>query len=166
MTPPLVRYLARAALLLAILAPVAGSPYRSAHAAVDVAAMGAPIAGERDHVTALELAAWIRDRKPRLHVLDLRTAAEFGEYQIPGATRVPLESLAGLSFPHDDTIVLYSGGGADEAQASVLLRALGYSDVHFLRGGLTEWIDEVAAPATPTDLSRYFGGAAPRRRGC
>jgi len=71
-------------------------------------------------------------------------------------------------------IVLYSEGGAHAAQAWVLLRALGYKNVYFLRGGLYEWIEQVMRPslataATPKDsvdfarnmeVSRYFGGVA------
>jgi hypothetical protein len=54
----------------------------------------------------------------------------------------------------------------------VLLRAMGLREVYFLRGGLTEWLDDVMQPsmaedATPADraafervaeVSRYFGG--------
>jgi len=172
------RFLGAAAVVLGGLAAVAGSPYRSAHGAIDVAALAADVANERDHVTALELAQWIRDRKPQLHVLDLRTKAEYLEYSIPGAAFVPLESLASLTLDRRDTLVLYSGGGAHAAQGWVMLRALGYSNVFFLRGGLNEWLDEVAAPTNATDLTRYFGGTARpkgspaptvaelRRRGC
>ena len=171
------RTLAALALLAGVLALFAGSPYRGSHAQIDVGRLAAAVAHEEDHVTAVELAQWIKDRKPRLHVIDLRPASEYDDYHIPGAERVELQSIAATSFPAQDTLVLCSGGGAHAAQAWVFLQALGYRNVYFLRGGISEWIEEVMNPAHMTDLSRYFGGtpritnpnngkATSWRRGC
>lgn len=129
---------------------------------VDLRQLAAEVAGERDHVTAIELAQWIKDRKPGLRVLDLRTPEEFDEYHVPGARKMPLEELVSKRFAPDETIVLVSGGGAHAAQGWVLLRASGHERVYFLRGGIGEWVDDVMNPvgASPdvAALSRYFGG--------
>jgi len=132
-------------------------------------------------ISAVELAEWIRDRKPNLRVVDLRSEAAFDEYHLPRAERI--DSLASLQFKSDETIVVVSG--AVLANANVLV----------LRGGVRAWIDEVMNPTITTDatpaaraaydrasiVSRYFGGvprivdklpatrvnaAAVRRRGC
>jgi hypothetical protein len=76
-----------------------------------------------------------------------------------------------MPFRADETLVLYSEGGAHAAQAWVFLRALGYRKAFFLRGGLYEWIDQVMNPtladttitardafARAAVVSRYFGG--------
>jgi len=196
------RALALAAAAAGMLAAFAGNP--SAHRAgasvwthppsagiplaaddVDVRQLAAEVAGERDHVTAIELARWIKDGKPGLHVLDLRTPDEFDEYHVPSASRMPLKELVARRFAPDETIVLVSGGGAHAAQGWVLLRASGYEHVYFLRGGIDEWVDDVMNPVSVSPdiaaLSRYFGGvprkggpsgptnnsiSAMRRRGC
>ena len=193
---PVHRALTGAAIVLGALAPFAGSPYRAAHAGIDLRRLASEIAKEEDHVTALELAAWIKERKPGLRILDLRTPEEFDEYHLPRAEHVPLEALTATRFAPDDTLVLISAGGAHAAQGWVLLRALGNTHVYFLRGGLQEWLDDVMSPVLAANapaetnariaaLSRYFGGvphrgpaagAAPqsqtnnvtalRRRGC
>jgi rhodanese-related sulfurtransferase len=165
------RGLACAALTLGLLAPLAGSPYKANHAAIDVAALARSVAREEDHVTALELAQWIKDRRPGLRVLDVRSAEDYDRYHLPTAERLALDSLATTPFHVDDTLVLYSEGGAHAAQAWVFLRALGYRNVYFLRGGLYEWLEQVMNPTladtTPAGrdafsraalLSRYFGG--------
>jgi rhodanese-related sulfurtransferase len=121
---------------------------------------------EDDHVTALELAQWIRERKPGLRVLDIRSETEFDAYHIPSAERMPLGALATLKPSNGETLVLYSEGGAHAAQGWVLLRSNGHREVYFLRGGLLDWMEDVMSPALPTDtsrariaaLSRYFGG--------
>jgi rhodanese-related sulfurtransferase len=131
-----------------------------------VKALAAEIEREDDHVTALELAQWIRERKPGLRVLDVRTDSEFAAYHIPSAERVPLAALASLPPTDAETLVLYSEGGAHAAQGWVLLRASGHRNVYFLRGGLLDWMEDVMNPMLPADtsrariaaLSRYFGG--------
>jgi rhodanese-related sulfurtransferase len=200
------RWLAGAAALAGALAPFAGSPYRRAGAehatasatatattTIDVAELVRVVADQEDHVSAVELAGWIRARLPGLRVIDVRSASEFAAYHIPGAEHVPLERLTATRFGADETVVLYSELGVHGAQAWVFLRALGHRRVVFLRNGLHEWLDDVMSPTLPPDapveaeaafarvaeLSRWFGGsprrltggpaaapAAPRRRGC
>jgi rhodanese-related sulfurtransferase len=166
------RVLAFTAAALALLAAVAGSPYSANRGTIDVAVLARTIAREEEHVTALELAQWIRDRQPGLRVIDVRSASEFDAYHVPTAERVPLEEVVSTPFRGDETIVLYSEGGAHAAQAWVFLRALGHRRVFFLRGGLYEWLDDVINPTLPANataerrsqferaatLSRYFGG--------
>jgi len=171
------RVLAVTALLLGAIAPFAGSPYRAPRGAIDVLQLAGQVAREEDHVTALELAAWIKDRKPGLRVIDLRPEKEFEEYHLPRAEWMTFEQLLSAHFAKDETVVLISDGGAHAAQGWVFLRALGHEQVYFLRGGVGEWLDEVMNPPKTTELSRYFGGVARgnrtaddvakmRRRGC
>jgi rhodanese-related sulfurtransferase len=165
------RGLATVALMLGLLAPLAGSPYKANHAAIDVTALARNVAREEDHVTALELAQWIKDRRQGLRVLDVRSQEEYNRFHLPTAERLALDSLATAPFHVDDTLVLYSEGGAHAAQAWVFLRALGYRNVYFLRGGLYEWLEQVMNPtlgdttaaaradfSRAASLSRYFGG--------
>jgi rhodanese-related sulfurtransferase len=175
-SPAMHRALGSAAIVLGALAAFAGSPYQ---ASLDVQQLASEVRREEDHVTAIELATWIKDRKPGLRVLDLRPAAEFDEYHIPGAENVAFDALLQARYASTDTLVLISDGGAHAAQGWVFLRALGHQHVYFLRGGLGEWLDEVMNPAKPTALTRYFGGVPRsgedvqtntvtnmRRRGC
>ncbi len=115
------RVLVSLALILGLGAAFAGAP-RS----IDVDALAKQIAREEDHVTAAELEQWIKDRKPGLRIVNVGHASE-------------MESLTRSHFAKDETIVLVSEGGAHAAQAWVLLRAMGYRNVYFLRGGLGEW---------------------------
>ena len=161
------------ALVLGVAAAFAGTPDRARNARLDVESLARAVEHEDDHVTAIELAEWIRDRRAGLRVVDIRTSDEFDALHIPTAERIPLSDLPKTPFRRDETIVLYSEGGAHAGQGWVFLRALGYTQVYFLRGGLREWLDEVMTPTiAPTagdsarkafahvsDLSRYFGGS-------
>jgi rhodanese-related sulfurtransferase len=177
------RWLAGAAALAGALAPLAGSPYRrgtpvspGAPASIDVAELARVVADEEDHVSAVQLAAWLREHRARLRVVDVRSATEFAAYHIPGAEHIPLERAAAARFASDETVVLYSETGVHGAQAWVFLRALGHRRVFFLRSGLHEWLDDVMSPtlaagasaeaqaafARVAELSTWFGGT-PRR---
>lgn len=171
------RLLAGAAAVLGALALVAGGAGASRQG-IDVAALAREVEAEADHVTARELAAWIRDGRPRLRIIDVRSPAEFAEYSIPTAENHSLTALARGAFRPDETVVLYSEGGAHAAQGWFLLRARGVERVYFLREGLYEWLTQVMSPVLPAGataaqrvevdsaaaLSRYFGGV-PRAGG-
>lgn len=167
------RALAAVAMLLAVSAAFVGTSRRTTAGSVDVASLAKQIEHEDDHVTAIELAQWIKDRKPGLRVLDIRADSEFEAYHIPSAERVPLSDIAKLTPKGDETLVLYSEGGAHAAQGWVLLRSVGFTKVYFLRGGLLDWMDDIVSPTLPElsgnaaadsarnthgALSRYFGG--------
>jgi hypothetical protein len=139
------RVLAGVAALLGIAALFAGSPYRQRPAAAEV--------------SPVELAEWIRDRKPELRVIDTRPAAEFDEYHLPRAENVVAPASA--MFKPTETIVLVAGD----------VQGIEHP-VYILRGGVGGWIDEVMNPtitenASPAEraayqrasiVSRYFGG--------
>lgn len=165
------RRLGVGAAVLGFAAPFAGSPY-APRGHIDVDDIAQVIARGEDHIAALDLARWIRERKPQLRVIDVRPPAEFEAYAIPTAENIPLEGLPRASFGADETIVLYSEGGAHAAQAWMMLRAMGYRRVYFISGGLVDWDLDVMNPVLPlnastearaafestAELSRYFGG--------
>jgi rhodanese-related sulfurtransferase len=136
---------------------------------VNVTELARIVEHEEDHVTAVELAKWIRDRKPGLRILDIRSDSEFAEFHVPGADRVPLADVARMTLDSAATYVLYSEGGTHAAQAWFLLRARGVQHAYFLRGGLYEWLDEVMNPRVAANapqaerdstraLTMWFGG--------
>ncbi len=168
----LVRRLSLVALALGIAAPFAGTPYRPRHGRIDIDNLADIVKRGDDHVDALQLAQWIRDRKPGLRVIDLRSADEFEGYAIPTAQNMAIDAVARAGIAPTELVVLYSGNGVHAGQAWVFLHSLGVRNVVFLRGGMGEWQDEVLNPvlapdATPqakrdferaSALSLYFGG--------
>lgn len=163
--------LAIAAAALGALALLAGAAGGS-RPGVDVTALAREVEAEADHVDAVELAAWIRDGRPGLRIIDVRAPAEFAEYSIPTAENLSLTALTRGAFRPDETVVLYSEGGAHAAQGWFLLKARGIHRVYFLREGLYEWLTQVMNPTladgataaqraafdSAAALSRYFGG--------
>ena len=166
------RKFALAALTLGAAAPLAGSPFAQHTATIDVDELARLVERGEDHIDALELAGWIRERRAGLRVVDLRTPAQFEDMHIPTAENIAINALPSATFRPDETIVLYSEGGAHAGQAWVFLRALGHERVFFLRAGVYEWNEHVMNPSLArdatdrereeferaADLSAYFGG--------
>jgi rhodanese-related sulfurtransferase len=160
------------ALALGGLAAVSGNPDRVAHGTVGLDRPAQEVEHPQSEVTPLQLATWIRDRKPGLRFFDLQADTSPGAYSIPGADRVALGDLRTTAVAPEETVVLYADAGRPAAQGWSLLRARGIEHVYVLRGGLDEWSDVILNPTLSADatpqaraafaaaapLARYFGG--------
>jgi hypothetical protein len=118
-----------------------------------------------DEVSAVELAGWIRDRRPGLVIVDLRGTAAMQRGALPGARTVDELVDSGIGL---DTLVIYADRQADAATMRGFARR-----VLMLRGGIEAWNAQVLFPVVRADastaqrrefearakLSRYFGGS-------
>jgi len=139
-----------------------------------VAAAFAAIAGDvappphADEVSAVDLALWIRDRRPGLLIVDARAIEAFGQDRRPGARL--LEDVDADALASAATVVVYAEASVDAAALHGLSRV---PSVLRLHGGIAAWNDQVLFPVLRADanaaqqrdfaararLSRYFGGA-------
>lgn len=150
--------LATVALAAGLLSAVAGNPQPSLR---------------DDEVSAVDLAAWLRDGRAGLLVLDMRDDAAAERGSVAGSRR-PAE-IAG-DAPKAGLVVVYADAAIDDGAFAALCRRYPGSPLRRLRGGLQAWNDDVLFPtiradapartqrafATRAELSRYFGGT-PRR---
>ena len=83
-------------------------------------------------------------------LVDVREPYEFELARLPGATLVPLGTLAAAAgaLPRDRDLVLLCHHGMRSQQAAHRLRQLGFSRVFNLSGGIDRWSREVD-PAVP-----------------
>jgi len=96
--------------------------------------------------------------------IDVREDDEWQEGHIPGATHVPrghLESRIESAVPaKDKPVIVYCAAGSRSAFAAKTLQELGYTSVHSLIGGFTDWKrngGEITIPRTltPERRTRY-----------
>jgi hydroxyacylglutathione hydrolase len=76
-----------------------------------------------------------------LHVVDVRSTAEWQAGHIPGAQHIPLGELRARAgtIPGDRPVVVHCQGGARSAIAASILQEQGLSAVFDLPGGFNEW---------------------------
>jgi glyoxylase-like metal-dependent hydrolase (beta-lactamase superfamily II)/rhodanese-related sulfurtransferase len=94
-------------------------------------------------------------------VLDLRTAAEFGEAHIPGAINVWIDSpqfasRVGWFLPSDAPVVLVAAAPTDLGRAVAALGRIGLDDVvGHVQWGMTEWKRQGLPTASVPQLTVY-----------
>jgi rhodanese-related sulfurtransferase len=143
----------------------------------DAASIAQIIVAETDHVTPVELAHWIIEKRQDYQLVDIRQPWQFDDYHIPTAVNIPLSQLfedAGLSqLSRTKKIIVYGLGAGHSAQTQLLLSLKGY-DTLSLKAGLSAWWDQVMTPlsvrsdtTSPTgyrqakQLRESFMGGAP-----
>ncbi|QDV09123.1 Putative thiosulfate sulfurtransferase precursor [Planctomycetes bacterium Poly30] len=119
-----------------------------------------------EHITPSTLTERLLEGPEELVLVDVRPAAEYAAFHLPGAHSLDLVALLGaegealLEASAGRTVVLYSNGMVHPAQAWVELSMRGYGDVRVLEGGLAQLRDEVL---TPPSLRPGYGEARARR---
>ncbi len=153
-----------AALTLAVLAAVAGSPF-PVDADYGSADRGAVI-------DVVDVAQWIRDQRDGLQIVDVRAAQSFARFNIPTARNIPIAELGVSGLDTAGVVVVYGDTADVEEGARAILGALGFDSVFVLPSGADSWVAEILNPMVPRDaseaertafdrvaeLSRYFGG--------
>ena len=85
-------------------------------------------------------------------LLDVRGAGEWGAGHMPGSLNLPIAELEARlgEIPRGQPLIVHCQTGARAAIAVSLLRAKGFDDVRFFRGGFAEW----RAAGQPVGLSQ------------
>ncbi len=161
------KILASVAIILGLGAIIVGSPTPDNNKLSSIARM---IESEQDHITPIELAVILRERRNSIRIIDLRDSASFHRYHIPGAELMSLTELLNGGVKRNEHIFLYSHGGTHASQAWVLLKTKRVDSVFTLIGGMRGWESEILFPVLNSDLvekkiveqrktlSTFFGG--------
>lgn len=108
-----------------------------------------------NHVISIdEMADALISNDPEYQLIDLRSEAEFKQYNLPGAINIPFEKLFDEEWaPYIDQIarknVFYSNGTTLSSEAWLLTRQKGYKNNYILVGGLNNWYATIIEPKEP-----------------
>jgi hydroxyacylglutathione hydrolase len=105
-----------------------------------------------ESTTAITAAQLERDlRNGTVHVVDVRSEAEWHAGHLAGAQHIPLAVLRerAAEIPTDRPIVVHCLGGTRSAIAASVLQAMGDHDVINFAGGYSEWRAAGLATTTP-----------------
>lgn len=94
-------------------------------------------------IDAQELWQQLKDplKKKDMEIIDVREPREFHRGHIDGALSIPLPLIASLdpSIKKDEPITLVCGTGRRSKQAASILTNNNYTNVSFLKGGMSAW---------------------------
>jgi rhodanese-related sulfurtransferase len=91
-----------------------------------------------------EVAEFVVREDSSLQLIDLRSQAEYNEFNIPGSINIPFESFFSMKpeqwlFNPDMKYIFYSNDDLYSSYAVTMARGLGYQNSYYMEGGLNEW---------------------------
>ena len=109
-------------------------------------------------ITPDELAHDLVNRDPSLKIVDVRAAADFEEFALPGAINVPCDQMskmeAVLGFdPAKYQVIFYSNSSHLADKAWFICRSQGYRNTFVLKGGLNAWVGDILHPMKPDETA-------------
>ncbi|MEA3445740.1 MAG: rhodanese-like domain-containing protein [Bacteroidota bacterium] len=135
---------------------------------------------ETRFVSTDQVAHYLVEADPQIQLIDVRTAAEYKKFTLPGAINIPLDSLLNPNFEMyldqvGVTSVFFSNGTVYASQAWMLYRRKAYTNIYIMKGGLNHWVETILRAKEPEataakeefDLyelrvaaSQFFGGGS------
>ena len=99
-------------------------------------------------MNADELAYMLINNPKLLNIIDVRDAASFNSFRLPGSVniqvdRLLLKSNADLLKETEKKSVLISTGGIEASRALVILKRRGYDHLRVLEGGLNNFVETI-----------------------
>ena len=110
------------AIILGILAAIIGAPENSTTASVNIKELSMTAGKNVNTVTVQELSNWIIQGKMDYRLVDLRTEADYEEYNIPSSECVSMSSLTNSELMRNEKIILYSDDDIIASQAWLKLK--------------------------------------------
>ena len=163
------------AIILGVLAVFIGNPQDNTTTSVNIKALSMTASDNINSVTVQELSNWIIQGKMDYRLVDLRTEADYDEYNIPSSECVSINSLTKSELMRNEKIILYSDDDIIASQAWFILKSDGYKSVSILKKGMEAWKNEIVFPScncgehsTPelkqlhdkkAEVAKFFGGA-------
>ena len=106
------------------------------------------------YIRSEELANWIIEDTNDYMLIDIRTAEDFNESHIQGATHIALPGLLQAAeianLPNDRIIVLYANNSLKATQAATVLQLAG-KNAYALIGGYEYWVMRTLNPSATAD---------------
>jgi rhodanese-related sulfurtransferase len=108
----------------------------------------ATVLDDRNTFTADQVARFVVSEDSTLQLIDLRTAEEFRECNIPGSVNIPYaEFLKKDPAPYledpNRRHIFYSNDDLNASYAQTLAVGLGYANCFIMKGGLNAWYETI-----------------------
>jgi len=167
----LMKVLMLIAILFALLAVVAGSPYKITIQPVSINEEFEIEGKSVKVIDAKELAKWIMDKREDFYLFDNRVKNEFEKYHIPFALSSSGRESLNTSLDKKTAIIIYDRNSRYSIEKLKQLIDNRSEQIYVVMGGMNEWINKILFPDLRGDsdmskeeiekiykTSTYFGG--------
>jgi rhodanese-related sulfurtransferase len=174
------KYVILAGLLILLGIGLAVLPARQNPKEIEPGQLMTEIMSQSRYLSTDEVARKIIEKDPAYIYVDVRDAAQFNSFSLPGSINVPLSQLLDstntmLLNQKVKNVVFLSNGDITAEKAWLLCRRMGYEHLYVMQGGLNRWAETIMNPPAPLASApsqdfdtyefrkgacAYFGGAA------
>ena len=167
----LIKILMAVAILFALLAVVAGSPYKITIQPVSVDEEFEIEGKSVKVIDAKELAEWIIEKRDDFYLIDIREINEFDQYHIPFALSSSGKESINSTINKKAAIIIYDKSSRYSIEKLKPLISSRKEKAYVLKGGMNEWINTILFPDLRDNsdlneeeiekihkMSAYFGG--------
>jgi rhodanese-related sulfurtransferase len=103
---------------------------------------------DKTYLSTDQVAKLVVSEDSTVQLIDLRSAKEFREMNIPGSTNVPYNELLEKGFSTfinniKTRYIFYSNGDLESNYAISLARGMNYTNTFVMKGGLNDWYDKI-----------------------
>lgn len=97
-------------------------------------------------------------KDPALILIDVRPAAQFKAFAVPGAVNIPVDSLLSASAMEmlnqkEMDKVFYSSSDVTSDQAWILCKRQGIERIYVMQGGVNEWFNTIVKAEKPAETA-------------
>jgi rhodanese-related sulfurtransferase len=131
------------AIILGLLAAVAGDPYKANQVKIVEVELNET---NTKFVNVHDLAEWIIQKQNEFDLIDIRKNKDFNKYHIPFSYNIPFDSLTTRKFNASKKNILYWKNEKLPKITFQLINDLKMEDIYILSGGLKEWYSEILFP--------------------
>ena len=136
-------------LIIALVPENKTKPYR-----VTIEQLLSQVTEGAQYVSTDQIADLIVQKDPSIQLIDVRPAAEYEKFHLPGAINIPLSNILADEYrdyldQYAKTNVFYSNGTVNANQAWTICTQLGYKNNYVMQGGLNYWAETIMNPQEP-----------------
>ena len=97
-------------------------------------------------------------KDPALMLIDVRSAAQFNAFAIPGAINIPVDSLLSVSAREQMSQkgmdkVFYSSSDVTSDQAWIICKRIGMQRIFVMQGGVNKWFNTIVKAERPSETA-------------
>jgi rhodanese-related sulfurtransferase len=134
------------AIIFALLAVVAGSPYKITIQPLSTSEEYEIEGKSVKVIDVQELAKWIMDKRDDIYLIDTRVKNEFDEYHIPFAFSGSVGESMNTAIDKKAAIIIYDKSSRYSIKKLIPLIYNRNEKIYVLIGGIDEWINEILFP--------------------
>ncbi len=151
-------FLAIAAIALALVYVFIGLPKMQQYQELPIDQLLLELQNEKRFISTDQLAERMISQDPSLVLVDVREAADYNDYSLPGSVNMPLGEILDPAYDQyfnegELDVVFFSNDNFLSEQAWMIKKRQNHHRIFILNGGLDQWEEDIFSPEAPPETA-------------